>query len=106
MKIEQLDKIMLDLFDIKPSTLHSALFTLKCSNAFHVDIRKYYVFALNQVLGYKKSKIIECTNIKMHQCYYYINKVLNDDSSSNKYYVKELYKRIRHEQSKIEIGTY
>ena len=106
MKIEQLDLIMLDLFDIKPTTLHSALFTLKCSNAFHVDIRKYYVFALTQIMGFKTSRVVDMTNLKLYQCYYYINKVLNDDTASNKYYVKELYKRIRHEQSKTDVGTY
>lgn len=106
MNRNELDEVMADVFDIDAEILYDAIYIKKCSSKFSVDLRSYYVFALRNILGYSSSRIIQVTGIKSYQYYYYLNRILDDDSPSNKYYVKQLYKRLKNEQSKNNITAY
>lgn len=106
MNRNELDEIMADVFDIDAQILYDAIYVRKCNSKFSVDLRAYYVFALRNMLGYTTDRITKVTGIKSYQCYYYLNRILDDDSPSNKYYVKQLYKRLKNEQSKNNIRTY
>ena len=106
MNRNELDEIMADVFDIDAQILYDAIYIRKCNSKFSVDLRAYYVFALKNILGYSSSRIVQVTGIKSYQYYYYLNRVLDDDSPSNKYYVKQLYKRLKNEQSKNNIAAY